>query len=102
MIILRIYEIARQLLTRLLLYFAPLLSATLTCDEGTAKCPELHKLRRFQNYFDRTSNNTVANIVEKFFSERFPSFTDVDVEKFLEAEENKNSLRISHFQENIK
>ena len=39
------------------------------------------------------SNNTLVNNDEKLSRERFLSFcfTDDDVEKFLEAEENKNS-----------
>ena len=38
-------------------------------------------------------NNTLANNDEKLSSERFLSFTDDDVDKFLEAEENKNTRR---------
>ena len=37
------------------------------------------------------SNNTLANNDKKLSSERFVSFIDDDVEKFLEAEENKNT-----------
>ena len=46
-------------------------------------------LRLCQKYFDMASNNTLANSDEKLSSERFLSFTDDDVEKVLEAEENK-------------
>ena len=39
------------------------------------------------------SIDTLVNYDEKFSSERFLSFTDADVQKFLEAEENKNNRR---------
>ena len=38
-------------------------------------------------------NLAFANNDETLFSERFLSFTDEDVEKFLELEENKNTRR---------
>ena len=79
MIILRVFEIANQLLICDSLYFAQFL--------------KLMKLCLCQKYFDMASNNTLANNDEKLFSERFLSFIDDDVEKLLEAGENKNTHR---------
>ena len=51
------------------------------------------ELRLCPKYFDMASNNTLVNNDEKLCREKFLSFcfTDDDVEKFLKAEENKNS-----------
>ena len=46
-----------------------------------------------KKYFDMASNNTLADNDEKLSSERFLWLTDDHVEKFLEAQENKNSRR---------
>ena len=53
----------------------------------------MNELRLCQKYFDMASKNTLANNDEKLSGERFLSFTDDDVEKFLGAEENKNTRR---------
>ena len=46
-----------------------------------------------QKYFDMASNNTLAYNDKKLSSERFLYFTDYDVEKCLEAEENKTVVK---------
>ena len=47
-----------------------------------------------KKYFDMASNNSLTNNDEKLSREKFLSFTDDDVEKFLEAEEKKNTRSV--------
>ena len=53
----------------------------------------MNELRLCQKYFDMAPRDTLANNDEKLSGERFLSFTDDDVEKFLGVEENKNTRR---------
>ena len=55
--------------------------------------PELNELRLCQKYFNMVSNITVANNDENCPVKGSYPVTDDDVEKCLEAEENKNTRR---------
>ena len=55
--------------------------------------PKLMSCAFVKKKFDMASNNTLANNDEKLSSKRFLSFIDDDVEKLLEAGENKNTRR---------
>ena len=97
MIILSVFEIANQLLIRI--YVTRFISRnSFEVMNDWLRRRSLFPVAScmssaFVKHIHRASNDTLPNNDEKLSSERLLSFTNDNVEKILEAEENKNTRR---------